>query len=383
MKPVNATEAPGMGASARKILLNRNENPWGPPSSAVKLITQLAFAAHRYPADLHRACTLAVARAMELGTDQVVLTTGIDEAIDLFLSLGSSLFVFWPGFSGYVDRAAAVGLDVAQVSLSPGFCLPERALRRGPIDLLVVNSPHNPTGIAYDPEQIVRLAAKCNYLLCDETYIEFSTKRSVLTSGWPENAIVFRSFSKAYGLAGLRVGCLVASKRLVARMEAKKAFYTVDTISLAGVLGALEEPDHVSMTVEAIRSERQKLFNGLLAIPHIRVWNSEANFLLFKGETEQLTAQIGRDLEQSGVLVCDCRDFGLPHHWRVSIGTPTENEYFLQSMRRIGNNAENPNRTQLNSGTHLPVGNGRSDVSALQGSVSGRSSCRRVDKSNC
>jgi histidinol-phosphate aminotransferase len=345
MKPANPTEALGKDVSARKVLLNRNENPWGPPSSAVKLISQLAFTAHRYPADLHRVCTVAVARAMDLTADQVVLTTGIDEAIDLFLSLGSSLFVFWPGFSGYAERAAVAGVEVAQVSLLHGFCLPDMACRSRHIDLLIINSPHNPTGIAYDPKQIIRLAAECNYLLCDETYIEFSTKPSVLTSGWPENAIVFRSFSKAYALAGLRVGCLVASRRLIARLESKKAFYTVDTISLAGVLGALEESDHLSLTVEAIRSERQKLFNGLLAIPRIRVWDSEANFLLFKGETERLTAQIGRDLEQSGVLVRDCGDFGLPHHWRVSVGTPNENEHFLQSMRRIGDNARNPHRT--------------------------------------
>jgi histidinol-phosphate aminotransferase len=318
-----------LGAPAQ---LDGRASPLSPPPGALRSIRLYLPSIHRYPVGLYDRCRSAVAAHLGRPASDVLVTSGVDEALDLFLALGSSVRVCRPGFDAYTHRARVWGKRIVFETLCADWSLPATTAASAGADLAVVASPHNPSGTAYAPARLGELASEVGYLLCDETYVEFSREPSVLCARLA-NALVFRSFSKSFGLAGLRLGCLVGPAPLIAQLESRKQFYSVDTIALAGVLGALDDAPQLRYAIRAVVERREWLYRRLSAVDGIRAWPSQATFLLVAADGAARAQRLREAFTAARLSVHDCAGFGLDDHFRIAVGTPAENRRVVSAVR--------------------------------------------------
>lgn len=321
--------------SAPPALLDRNESPLGPPPAALRFIRQALQELHRYPVGLYDQCRQAVARHFGRDAAEVLVTTGVDEALDLFYSLGEAVLLFKPGYTAFEQRAAVCAKTIEWVSLDENWAMPPAGTWVTSRDLAVMASPHNPSGTVYPRERLRDLAGDFRYFLADETYIDFSSEPSLLSSSVAPTLVLFRSFSKAFGLAGLRIGCLIGERSLIHRMEARKQFYTVDTIALAGVLGVLTDPDYVQRVVTEVKQQREWLYGRLSRIPGLRCWPSQASFLLVSVGNENTAARLEGEFRDAQIVVRQDAGCDLKNHFRISVGTAPENHRVVDAVRKV------------------------------------------------
>jgi imidazoleglycerol-phosphate dehydratase len=208
----------------------------------------------------------------------------------------------------------------------------------GDIDLVMLTSPNNPTGDCLTRSFVERLLAATDaVVLIDHAYIEFARPEYDVTSLLAEHAnlALLRTFSKAYGLAGMRIGCLASSEQITRELCKVRQPYSVDALAALAALAALEDEDEAQARVRSIIAERERLAAELgpqgLGLP---VAPSEANYLLFRVPEAHKVWQ--RLLEDHGILVRDLSSSpGLEDCLRVSIGTPAENDELIRALRFI------------------------------------------------
>jgi histidinol-phosphate aminotransferase len=211
----------------------------------------------------------------------------------------------------------------------------EQAIAHHAPDVVFITSPNNPTGTAVEAETVLALyeaaqAAKPSLVVVDEAYVEFSHRDSLLPliEGRP-HLVVSRTMSKAFGAAGLRLGYLAAHPAVVDAVQLVRLPYHLSAVTQATALAALEHTDTLLGYVEQLKRERDRLV-GELRTAGYEVTDSDANFVQF-GRFEDAHAAWQRILDQ-GVLV---RDNGVPGWLRVTAGTPTENDAFLDAVRQL------------------------------------------------
>jgi uncharacterized protein len=304
----------------RPVRLHRNESPLGAPWPAVARLGASAGQLHEYPSGAFEYATRAVAEHLGLASRQILLTTGVDEATDLLLLQATGrAHVVSPGFDGYVDRAEALGKATVTHRLTTDFRLPATAISRVAAgDVAFLASPNNPTGHRFENEEILSLSEGGAHLMLDETYADFASDATGLRllDGCPR-LVVFRSFSKAYGLAGLRIGCLLGDEDLIAQLATRKPFYSVDCLAL------LEEaPEFPGKVAAVTRRHRRELVKRLTDAPLIgTVRDTEANFVLARLTDEMSSAEVTRLLaDRHGILVAPTDKLGLPGCLRISVG---------------------------------------------------------------
>jgi histidinol-phosphate aminotransferase len=199
--------------------------------------------------------------------------------------------------------------------------------------VLVVNNPNNPTGCAIGEGEIHRiLDAFEGFVLLDEAYYEFCGHTGFgLLERYPR-LVITRTFSKAMGMAGLRLGYLLAHPDLVAQISKAKLPYNINQFSLTAAEVALENIDCFRPAIETMLSEKERLDRGLREIPGVRVYPSQSNFFLI--EVPVPPREIFDDLYRRGVLVRDVSSYPtLGRCLRVSVGTPEENTQLLAALR--------------------------------------------------
>ena len=330
-----------------RTFISANESPYDMEPDlkrqALDEIAGLAF--NRYPDPLAGELRALIAAGYGLpGPDCVLLGDGGDELLmDLFLAyggVGRTLLNVPPTFSVYGYDAFLTGTRVVDVPRLPDFSLDEEAIlaraARGDIDLLVITSPNNPTGNVARPEFLLRLLESTDALvLADEAYMEFADPGCSMTPylGAYPNLLVLRTFSKAFGLAGVRLGYVLGDPRVIRELGKVRQPYSVDSISQ--VLGKLvfRNRERYDARIRELRSERARLISALAALPGVEVFDSQANFLLVRVPAAHA---IWRDMyERDSVLV---RDFsatpGLEDCLRVTVGSPQDNDRFLEALRR-------------------------------------------------
>ena len=332
-----------------EVNLSANENTW-PVSEARRAAHRAALdavALNRYPDPLAGELRAAIARRHGLSPRQVLVCNGADEGLfNLLLAFagpGREVVVAPPTFEEYANFAALVGAPVRAVRRSEAdFSLDGAAFleasRSAAVSILC--SPNNPTGDVVSPAFTAELARTCaGVTLVDEAYIDFaepgSSAVSLLASS--ERLIVARTFSKAFSLAGARLGYLLASPGLIDALASVRQIYSVNAVTQALGLAELASAEEVAELVAAIVAERERLAARLsefaCELP-VEVFPSEANFLLLRLPHASRVRERLRDEES--VLV---RDFsyarGLEGCLRVSVGTPAEGERFLAGFARI------------------------------------------------
>ena len=326
--------------------LASNENPLNLPRDIVATIAERIadFEFNRYPDPMANTLREMIAQANGLESSNVLVGNGGDELIfDILLAWGGpgrTLLNLPPTFAMYDIDARVTGTAVVDVPRrSADFAADEDAvlerLSRGDIDVVAISHPNNPTG-NLDPETFLIdvLNATDALVLVDEAYFEFSRHTMRPHMERHPNLVILRTFSKAFSLAGMRVGYLLAHEDVVRELTKVRQPYSVDRFSqwVAGLVFR-ERVSFESQIREIIR-QREIVEIGLAGLTGVDAFPSEANFVLFRIAR---AAAVWRDLLHGhGVLVRDLsRAPGLEDCLRVSIGGESENRRFLDAMREI------------------------------------------------
>ena len=334
---------PGPPAIAAK--LDFNESPADVPEAA-KAGALAALGARRfalYPDFGAPRLRAALAANAGLAPEQVVPSNGSGEAIlaalSVFAGCGGTLLLAPPVFSLYFQMAAIVGARVATVPLGgEDYRLDEEAFlaaaAKGERTVPLLCSPNNPTGGAISRAFVRRLCSVSGVVLLDQAYVDFAEGEDDLLPLLPElpNLVLFRTLSKAYSVAGLRVGYAAARPDVAGEIGKAILPFSVDVGAEEIALAALAGRDEVRARCRAIAVERERVGAALVSLG-AKVAPSRANFLFLVPPGGD-GARLYRDLRLRGILVRDLSTVA-PGAVRVSIGTPEENDLFLATLKEV------------------------------------------------
>lgn len=325
-----------------RAMLSANENPCdidGELRQAIMAEVE-KVALNRYPDPLANDLRDLIAVANGLSRNQVLVGNGGDELLfNLALAWGGpgrKLLNLPPTFSVYAANARLTGTEVVDVVRRADFSIDEEAVlgrvAAGDIDMVVLTSPNNPTGdLARRCFVEALLSATDALVLVDEAYFEFSGQTVLDLLAAHKNLIVLRTFSKAYSLAGARLGYVMAHEDVIRELVKVRQPYSVDAVSQAIARVVCANRRLFNEGIARIVAERGRVGEALAALPGVEAFPSAANYILFRMEG---AARAWEYLYDRGVLV---RDFSssalLEGTLRVSIGTPGENDAFLAALR--------------------------------------------------
>lgn len=345
IKPaVRAQRAYTLAARRAPVKLNQNENPYDVPEGVKRRVLEQALARpwSRYPDFDPQELVAALARFSGWRPDGILAGNGSNELIEalLLVTVGEDTRVVIPEptFTLYALLTAILGGRAVRVPLGADLEYDGEALlrarRESGAPLTIVCSPNNPTGGVLPAGDLRRLCAESDSLVVvDEAYHEFSRQSAVPLLSEHENLVVLRTFSKAMGFAGLRMGYLLASPEIVREVNKARLPYNINFFSQAAALAVLEEAPAFGETVGRLIAMRDQLALDLAALPGVRVFPSRANFILFE-LAEQDPRKVFEDLYARGVLVRDVTAYPrLERCLRVSVGSEDENAAFLRALR--------------------------------------------------
>ncbi|MFQ6102625.1 MAG: histidinol-phosphate transaminase [Anaerolineae bacterium] len=337
------TAPPGV---ERVVDLSCNENPLGPSPKAVAALQQAVGTVNRYPDAAGTALKAALAEKWGLSPANVALSNGSDEWVLLLcLSLtdpGDEVVMAEGSFISFLLRAREVGAEVVRVSLKDythdleamADAITERTR------LVFVCNPNNPTGTVVNAlamEEFLERVPERVAVVLDEAYYEYAVNpnypRSVehLRAGQP-NLIVLRTFSKVYGLAGLRVGYMLAHEEVIDYVERARLPFNVNHLAQVAALAALDDDEQVRRSVEANEAAKEFFYRELEALG-LRYIPTHTNFIAV--DVGRPGIEVSKPLLERGFITTPLDGWGVPNHLRFSFGTPEENEAFVASLREI------------------------------------------------
>ena len=347
IKPrVRQLKAYTLSPDRASVKLNQNENPWD-ASEAIKIETLRRMSARswsRYPDFVPSSLHKKLAAFANWRADGVVAGNGSNELIQATLMVtvgeGSRVMISEPTFALYRQVATVLGGEVLSVPLREDLKFDVHALReaveRDEPDVLILCSPNNPTGCCIetsDLEEILR--ATRGIVVVDEAYFEFSGQTVAALLESHANLAVFRTFSKAMGLAALRVGYLLASAELAREVGKAVLPYNLNAFSQAAAEVAVEmyESD-LKPTVSSIIEERDRLYEALSRLRGLAPVSSRANFMVVRTGIEP--KRVFKELLTRDILVRDVSGYPmLKDYFRVSVGTPEENDLLIAALTEI------------------------------------------------
>jgi histidinol-phosphate aminotransferase len=326
------------------VKLASNENPLGPSPRAVEAIWNAAEKMNRYPDGGCFRLRHALATRVGVAPEQLVFGSGCSEILELlakcFLGPSDEVVFAWPSFAMYPIVVQGMGATAVRVPLGEDFAHDLVRMREAITTrtrLVIVCNPNNPTGTSVGAaafDKFVNTLPDSVVLVVDEAYVEYARRPDFPDAlGWVRRrpgTCVLRTFSKIYGLAGLRIGYGIADREVAGYLQRARHPFNVDAIAEIAALAALDDHDHVtraretnSAGVEFLTRELQRL--GL------ETWPTDANFLLASARPDTY-----EKLLREGVIVRPMGGFGLPNHIRITIGTAEENERLVKALERVG-----------------------------------------------
>jgi len=348
---VRNLKAYSLSPDRASVKINQNENPWDAPA-AIKAETLRRLDKRQWsrypdfiPVDLHR----RLAQFASWQPDGVLAGNGSNELIQALLMVSVSekkrVLISEPTFALYRQVTTVLGGDIISVPLDDEFQFDVPALvktiERGSPDVIILCSPNNPTGCLINDEDLRQLLSIApGLVVVDEAYHEFAEHSVVPLLHEFENLVVLRTFSKAMALAAFRVGYLLAAPALVTEIRKAVLPYNLNAFSQAAAEVAVDlyEAELLPM-VKAIIAEREKLFNELNRIPNLSPIPSKANFMIVKaamGPKEVFSVLLKHD-----ILIRDVSSYPmLSDYFRLSVGTPAENDLLIKALIEISSNYE-------------------------------------------
>ena len=333
---IGARAAAGL---ADVISLDANENPFPPLGSSA-----LDAGINRYPEPQPVRLRQVMASLYGVAPSALVVTRGADDAIDLlirtFCRAGEdAVLVATPTFSAYAHFAQFQGARVIEAKLTPDFDLDTEAFLAAAwtgagLKLAFICSPNNPTGNSVPPAQVLEIADVLpeTIIVLDEAYIEFSDLESLAVEAMKRpNLVVLRTLSKAYGLAGARIGCAIANEELIGLLQRALPPYPLPTLSIEAALAALAPARRAvhQDRIERILAERTRVAERLAGSPLVRnVRSGGGNFLFLEVDD---APSLAHKLDSLGIRV-RFRENAAPGGVRLTIGTPEENDAALAAF---------------------------------------------------
>jgi histidinol-phosphate aminotransferase len=338
--------AEAYGLDGPVALMASNESPYPPIPAVVDAITRSLGGLNRYPDPTAAALRRKLSDRHDVPVNRIAVGNGSCDILlaagEALLEPGAELVYAWPSFSVYSHLAAASGARAIEVPVDADHRHDLEAMRREitvATRLVIVCNPNNPTSTALPIEEIAAFVADVPSHVCvilDEAYIEFNLlqdpEESVALLAHHPNLVLLRTFSKAYGLCGLRVGyALCGSETFRTAVDQVRQPFFCNAAAQAAATEALNHGDEVARRVERNLAERMVLQDGLGALG-LTTAESQANFVWLDLPDADGEADVLRGLSERGVLVRSGTALGRPGALRVSVGTEAENERFLEAL---------------------------------------------------
>lgn len=322
------------------IKLGSNENPLGPSKKVVDIIAKHADKVSIYPEDVCSELHSNIAKYVGVDESQVIAGNGSDEILDMavkmFIEKDDEAVIPVPTFSMYRKLVELYSGKCVYAALGDGFRFDvDKILEKitGKTKLVFVCSPNNPTGSTISEEGLKEILDRDVAVILDEAYAEFSSGSFVKLVREYKNLVVLRTFSKAFGLAGLRAGYGIADSAIIAYMLRIKIPFSVNILAQKAAIAALEDEEHLKKSVELAKAGRAFILKELSKIDGVRSYPSQANFVFI--ELESKAEDVVKALFKRGIIVRDCNFAGLGNYIRVSIGTMEENIKFLENFKEV------------------------------------------------
>lgn len=322
-----------------KIWLNANENPWS-PSPEDEL--------NRYPDPQPQELLKCLSKLYQVTPEHLLVARGSDEIIDLllrvFCTAGKDAIVICPPTYGMYKIAAIIqNAAVVEIPLlkDQGFALDSKKILANwqpNIKLIFLCSPNNPTGNVLSRDEILNLCrqlADKALIVVDEAYIEFAAVPSLIQS-IPDysNLVILRTLSKAYGLAGIRCGTMIANPIVVQLLQQVLAPYPIPrpVANMTSQLITEEMLEKVKQRIQVLLQQREWLYQQLNQLSFVeQIWPSAANFILLKVNHAEKILTV---CQQRGIVIRDrSRDYGLNNCIRITVGTPEENQLLMEGLK--------------------------------------------------
>jgi len=331
-------------------ILWNNENNLGPSPKAIEAIERETQNLHAYPDPASVALRTSIAKVYQCSIENVVVDNGSESLLDnifrSFMSDGNELLTCEGTFVALYIWAKANNRKLRKLPLGRGYRFDVKRIVESitpETKAIYIANPNNPTGTIITKDELdemIQLVPKEVLVIIDEAYFSYANS---LTDDYPDsfslrhsNVITLRTFSKAYGLAGMRIGFALGPKDLIEAMTKVKMTFAPSNIAQAAALAALEDQEHMQRALEL---NKKALTDFYLALHEAELdyIPSYANFVMVDIKTEEKAKQFADELLKKGVFIRHLKAFGLPHCVRISTGTDKENQLFIRSVKRWAN----------------------------------------------
>lgn len=336
-----APYSPPSSGREGKLRLDFNENTVGCSPRVTAFLKQKLSEEQLTVYPEYEATRAALANYFQVPGDEFLITNGTDEAIQVLVNTyvddNDEVLILHPSYAMYRFYSEVAGASVKTLDYRPGdlaFPLEELLAAVTPkTRAILISNPNNPTGAAIGVGPIIQILERAPHaaVLIDEAYYEFFGVTALRLIEQYPNLFVSRTFSKAFGMAALRVGCLFSQKRNVAYMHKAQSPYSVNLLAALAVRAAVDDRDYISRYVAQSLDARALLYRGFeqRGIPF---YKSHANFVLFRAGDRSIA--IRDALRDRGILVRD-RSYEIAGCVRVTAGTPAQVEQFFKAFDEI------------------------------------------------
>jgi len=342
---VRAISAYHLKSRDYEIKINQNEHPDDLPGwLKSEILDELrAVSWNRYPEFSKTRLQEKLADHLAVEPERLLIGNGSNEILQMVftavLSPGKKLLTVVPTFPIYQQLARVCDADLITLEFEDDWSFPAEkiltALETSKTEICVLCSPNSPTGVELPTQSLRKILPTAGGLVVvDEAYFEFTQTSALPLLGEFENLVITRTFSKAMGLAGLRIGYLIASPQLVSEFQKVKLPYNLNILSETAACKLLDHPEVISQRVESLLYEKEAFLRELAAIAAVTAFPSSANFVMI--ETPYPADAVFEKMIAHGILIRDISGYHprLQKKLRISVGTRSENQACVQALER-------------------------------------------------
>lgn len=325
------------------IKLASNENPIGVSKKAVEAMKKHIENLNLYPDGYAYKLREKLSKKLEVGMENIIFGDGTDEVIEMlflaFVNIGDEVIYGWPSFVEYKRYAGIAGASLKEIDLTDDYRFDLDKISKNVTEktkLIFICNPNNPTGTIVDKKEVekfIKNIRKDILIIFDEAYFEYAkdyenypNSLDYQNEGY-RNVITLRTFSKAYGLAGIRIGYGIADKKIIEILERVRLPFNVSVLAQAGAEGAIEDDKHISDSIRINEAGKEYLYKEFnrLGIKFVKTYS---NFIYFEIQNAK---KIFEDMMKKGVIVRQMGEDSI----RVSIGLPDENREFVKILEGV------------------------------------------------
>ncbi len=330
------------------VILNTNENPYPPIQDILVDIKSAVNENIRlYPDptsfELRKEILNVLLRDKDTLTNRnsIFIGSGSDEILDIlfkvFIDPGDDVIIFYPSYGLYKVLATLYNAKINEIQLNEDFSIPDTVYSaKG--KLMFINSPNDPNGKSFGNATILKICGNFpGIVVVDEAYADFSTQTYLPLLKKAKNLIVYRSFSKSFSLASLRMGFALADAKIIKEMNSVKLPYNINYLGQIAALSSIKHHKKIFEQNKKILEERERLTKELNVYDGISILPSDANFIFIRFEDKSKTLKFVWDLKELKILVRHFSKPGLYNYIRVTIGTEEDNNKFLNTFKTIAN----------------------------------------------